>query len=555
MLVHEFIENSAKRLPDKIALICNEQRLTYQQINDLSNQMALRLSDMGIKHQDRVAIFLENSVEAVISLFGILKTGAIFVMLNPGMKAKKLNYILQDSSAGALIAHTNKTQIIKDAVIDAPELDRIIWCTPKGSDQIPKLATCNSQHETRKSKLTTHNLSNENHGNDKRSCFHRDSQLGTQHLWNDLFSEHPSLPAFKPPASLTDLATIIYTSGSTGKPKGVMSAHHNVVAAASIIIQYLENVEDDIILNVLPLHFDYGLYQVLMAFLFGGTIVLEKSFAYPYRIIERIVEERITGLPIVPTIAALLLQIKELDKFDFSHIRYITNTADVLPKAYIRKMQNVFPHAKVFSMYGLTECKRVSYLPPAELDARPGSVGKPIPNVEAFIVNEMDQEVDNGVTGELVVCGPNVMQGYWNDPDETAQVFLKGRKPGETLLYTGDLFRKDKEGFLYFVARKDDLIKIKGQRVSPREIERVLCELDNVIEAAATGIPDETAGHSIKAIIVSGNGNRLNQDLIFDYCRKNLEPFMVPSHIEFRSSLPKLSNGKIDKKQLKKNYN
>ena len=161
-----------------------------------------------------------------------------------------------------------------------------------------------------------------------------------------------------------DLATIIYTSGSTGKPKGVMSAHYNMVAAASSIIQYLENVEDDIILNVLPLHFDYGLYQVLMAFLFGGTVVLEKSFAYPYRIIERIVEEKITGFPIVPTIAALLLQIKELDKFDFSHIRYITNTADVLPVAYIRKMQNVFPHAKIFSMYGLTECKRVSYLPP-----------------------------------------------------------------------------------------------------------------------------------------------------------------------------------------------
>ena len=244
-----------------------------------------------------------------------------------------------------------------------------------------------------------------------------------------------------------DLATIIYTSGSTGKPKGVMSAHCNMVAAASSIIQYLENVEDDIILNVLPLHFDYGLYQVLMAFLFGGTVVLETSFAYPYRIIERIVEERITGLPIVPTIAALLLQIKELDKFDFSHIRYITNTADVLPIACIRKMQNVFSHAKIFSMYGLTECKRVSYLPPEELDARPGSVGKPMPNVEAFIVNEMGQEVDKGVTGELVVCGPNVMQGYWNDPEETARYFARVENR-EKLYYTrGTCLRKTKRGF------------------------------------------------------------------------------------------------------------
>jgi len=288
-----------------------------------------------------------------------------------------------------------------------------------------------------------------------------------------------------------------------------------------------------------------------MAFFFGGTVVLEKSFAYPYRIVERIIDEKITGLPIVPTIAALLLQIKEFDKFDLSHVRYITNTADVLPIEYIRKMRKIFPFAKIFSMYGLTECKRVCYLPPEELDFRPRSVGKPMPNVEAFVIDEFGREVDSGVTGELVVRGPNVMQGYWKDPEETERVFRKGQNPEDTLLYTGDLFRKDKEGFLYFVARKDDLIKVKGQRVSLKEIENVLCEFDNVVEAAAIGIPDETVGHSIRAVIVSENQSLLNKDLIFDYCRKNLESFMVPSHIEFRSILPKLSNGKIDREQLK----
>jgi len=525
MLVHHFLENSAKRLPDKIALICGGQRLTYQQINHFSNQIAIRLLDMGIQHQDRIAIFLENSVEAVISLFGILKTGAIFVMLNPGMKAKKLHYIIQDSGARAIIARTDKEQIIKDAVTDAPELDRIIWCSTSQLKINPQPATHNSR------------------------CVNN-------YLWKELVFEHSSFTTSPPQTSVIDpdLAAIIYTTGSTGKPKGVMSAHRNMVAAANSIIQYLENVKDDIILNVLPLHFDYGLYQVLMTFLFGGTIVLEKSFAYPYKIIERLDEEKITGFPIVPTLAALLLQIKEFDKFDFSNIRYITNTADVLPEAHIRKLQNVFPNAKIYSMYGLTECKRVSYLPPEELNARPGSVGKPMAAVKAFIVNKKGQEVGPGVAGELVVSGPNVMQGYWNDPEETARVFRKSQNPKETLLYTGDLFKKDKEGFLYFVARKDDLIKIKGQRVSPKEVENVLCELDNVVEAVAIGMPDQTTGRSIRAIVIPRNGSRLNEDMIFDYCRKNLEPFMVPNQIKFRTSLPKLSNGKIDKKKLRKEF-
>ncbi|MEX1352289.1 MAG: AMP-binding protein, partial [Desulfobacterales bacterium] len=376
-------------------------------------------------------------------------------------------------------------------------------------------------------------------------------------------SEPPSLPASQhTPSALSplpfagrsidlDLATIIYTSGSTGEPKGVMSAHYNVVAAATSIATYLENVENDIILSALPLSFDYGLYQILMAFLFGGTVVLEKSFVYPYKVLERLIEEKATGFPIVPTMLALLLQIEDLGKFDFSSLRYISNTAAALPVAHIKKLRALFPQVNIYSMYGLTECKRVSYLPPKDIDRRPGSVGIPMPNEEVFVVDENGKELEPGEIGELVVRGSNVMQGYWNAPEETALRFRPGRYRGDAMLYTGDLFKKDEEGFLYFVARKDDMIKTKGERVSPKEIENTLCELDGVAEAAVIGVPDDIYGQAVKAFIVAKKNIELTEKTVMNYCLKNLEPFMVPKYLEIRDSLPKSPSGKIDKKQLK----
>lgn len=524
MLVNHFLENSAARLPDKVALICGDQRLTYREINRAADQLAAALIDMGVKRQDRVVIFLDNSAESVISLFGILKAGAIFIMLNPTMKAKKFNYILRDSGARALITQTSKSRIISEAIDEVPELKHIVWVGK--SPQIQK---------------------------------ERPFTL-TYHLWDDALSLEPSASGFSPfpfplppsaPNIDVDLAIIIYTSGSTGEPKGVMSAHYNVVSAARSITQYLENVEDDIILDTLPLSFDYGLYQVLMAYLFGGTVVLEKSFAFPYKTMEKLVEEQVTGFPIVPTMAAILLQMETLSKFDLSCLRYITNTAAALPVAHIRKLQALFPHVRIYSMYGLTECKRVSYLPPEELDRRANSVGIPIPNEEVFIVNEKDEEVGPNEIGELVIRGPNVMQGYWNAPEETARTFRSGRYRGESLLYSGDLFKKDEEGFLYFVARKDDMIKTKGERVSPKEIENALCELEGVAEAAVIGVADDIFGQAIKAFIVKGNSSVLTEKDVVKYCSKNLEPFMVPKHVEFIESFVKSPSGKIDKRALK----
>ena len=515
MLVNHFLENSAERLPDKVALICGEKRLTYREINLSADQLAAALVDMGLKRQDRVVIFLDNSVESVISLFGILKAGAIFIMLSPTMKAKKLTYILNDSGARILITQRSKSRIVKEAHWEIPSLDNIIWI-------------------------------------EKVKDFPESGSSVCYHFWENIFSKAYSSSLFTANLSIdVDLATIIYTSGSTGEPKGVMSAHYNVVAATRSITRYLENVEDDIILDALPLSFDYGLYQVLMAFLFGGTIVIEKSFVYPYKVMEKLVQERVTGFPIVPTMVAILLQMADLSKFDCSSLRYITNTAAALPVAYIRKLQALFPHVKIFSMYGLTECKRVSYLPPDQLDLRPESVGIPMPNEEVSILNEAGKKVGPGEVGELVIRGSNVMQGYWNAPEETARTFRPGRYRGDTLLYSGDLFRKDEEGYLYFVARKDDLIKTKGERVSPKEIENALCDMDGVVEAAVIGVPDDIFGQAIKAFIVTDKKSALTEKKILKYCSNNLEPFMVPKHIEFKDSFPKSPSGKIDKKKLK----
>jgi acyl-CoA ligase (AMP-forming) (exosortase A-associated) len=512
MLVHHFLEHSAQRFKDKTALVVGDQRLTYHELDQAADRLARFLVSIGVKRQDRVIIWLDNTAEAVISIFGVLKAGAIFVFLNPLLKTPKLSYIFKDSGAVALIAHTGKKATVMEATAQAQDLKHILWCGPPLKTQTTPSAAF------------------------------------AFHPWEDALSENPSCTL--PRTIDIDLATIIYTSGSTGEPKGVVSAHCNVVAAARSISTYLKNTEDDIILSALPLSFDYGLYQILMAALFGGTVVLEKSFMFPYKVLEKIDQEQVTGFPIVPTMAALLLQL-DLARFDLSHLRYLSNTAAALPVAYIQKLQSLLPHVQIFSMYGLTECKRVSYLPPEYLVIKPTSVGIPMPNEEVFIVDENGQEVAPGQIGELVVRGANVMQGYWNSPETTARTFRPGRYRGETLLYSGDLFKRDEEGFLYFVGRKDDMIKTKGERVSPKEVENMLCSLEGISEAAVIGVPDDILGQAIKAFIVRSSNAALTTEDIQRHCTKNLEPFLVPKHVQFIESLPKTNSGKIDKKSLR----
>lgn len=511
MQVEAFLEQSARRLPDKTALICQEERVTFAEMEHLSNRVANALKKEGVRRGDRVVVFLDNSVEAVASIFGILKLGAIFLMINPKTKKEKLVYILNNCKAVGAVSHTKYGELFSGIEKTVPSLWFLIV-----TDQAA------SQKET---------------GGLRR--------LG----WKEaVASESDSRPTKE--GIDADLATIIYTSGSTGFPKGVMMTHLNMVTAAGSITRYLENTADDVILSALPLSFDYGLYQVLMAFKVGATVLLEKSYAYPRFIIEKLIQEKATGFPIVPTMAALLVQMKGLTPDPFSGLRYITNTAAALPPAHIARLRALFPKTKIYSMYGLTECKRVSYLPPEELDNRPTSVGRAIPNTEVYIVGEKGERVAPGVVGELVVRGHHVMKGYWEKPEETDQVLRPGPIPGEKVLYTGDLFKMDAEGFLYFVGRKDDIIKTRGEKVSPKEIEAVLYALPEVVEAAVVGVEDEILGKAIKAVVVLEEGSRLTAQDVLRHCARHLEDFMVPKFVEFRKSLPKTATGKISKKDL-----
>jgi amino acid adenylation domain-containing protein len=511
--LEQFLERSAERFPEKIALVCGDRRLTYREIEQDCNRLAHGLIASGVQRGDRVAVYLDNSVEAVVSIFAVLKAGAVFLIVNPTTKSEKLAYILNNCRAAALITHAKKLVVLKDGLQQMPHLRNMIVA-----------GTITEAIESGATRIAA---------------------------LNDLLIEHHS--SSRVPAKRCidiDLAALIYTSGSTGNPKGVMMTHLNMVTAARSITQYLENNRDDIILSALPLSFDYGLYQVLMGFLAGATVILEPSFAYPQVILERLSLENVTGFPLVPTMAAILLQMKGLSPGRFPRLRYITNTAAALPPSHIERLRGLFPVTRIYSMYGLTECKRVSYLPPDQLAVRPASVGKAIPNTEVYIVDERGERVGSGTVGELVVRGAHVMKGYWEKPDETDRVLKPGPLPGEKVLYTGDLFRMDGEGYLYFVGRKDDLIKTRGEKVSPKEVEAVIYTLPEVKEAAVIGVPDPILGQAIKAVLVLADGAALSERDVMRHCAARLEDFMVPKSVEFRSSLPKTTTGKISKREL-----
>jgi len=343
---------------------------------------------------------------------------------------------------------------------------------------------------------------------------------------------------------------IVTTSGSTGVPKGVMMTHQNVVAAATSITTYLRSSPEDRVLSVLPLAFDYGLYQVLMRVKVGATLVLEKSFTYPALLLQKLREERITGLPVVPTMVASLLQMKDLRAADFPDLGYITSTAAALPPAHIQRLQDLFPSTRIYSMYGLTECKRCTWLPPEELRRRTGSVGIAIPGTEAWIVGEDGRRVGAGVVGELVIRGAHVFKGYWENEEETDKMLKPGPYPWEKVLYTGDLFKADAEGYLYFVGRKDDIIKTAGEKVSPKEVENVIYALPGIRHAAVIGVPDTVLGAAIRAVVVAEPDSGLTERDVIAHCAAHLESFMVPGAVEFRDELPQGPTGKIRRSQL-----
>ena len=509
MFVHEFLENNTKKHPEKIALIWGDQRITYEKLNDMAARFAAALVNQGIRKGDRVVIVTPNSAEAIVAIFGILKAGGVFLVLHHSVKEKKLAYILNDCGARGVVLFRNQLPAFATVLEAGGSLQCMIVCGDEDREQtaghIPALS------------------------------------------WSAVQKNYSPLE-ISPPMSEQDLACLVYTSGSTGEPKGVMESHACIDFATGSIIRYLENTADDIVLNCLPLSFDYGLYQPLMVFKFGGTLVLERSFMFPAAIVKRMEKERVTGFPGVPTIFSLLIQM-DLSVYNLTSLRYITNTAAALPVSHIKRLCAKFPHVHLYSMYGQTECKRVLYLPPHELKKRPGSVGIAIPGTEVWVQGPDGERLPHGSIGQLVVRGRHVMKGYLNKPKETATTFGPGRFPEEGVLFTGDLFRQDEEGFFYFVSRVDDIIKTRGEKVAPKEIENVLYLLPCVLEAAVVGVPDELEGEAIKAYLVSRDPDLSAKDVI-NHCKKHLESFMIPKFIEFRDTLPKGSTGKIAKREI-----
>ncbi|MEP6880876.1 MAG: AMP-binding protein [Dokdonella sp.] len=502
----ELLTRSAQRDPHHAAIIHGTRQLDYAQLHAEADRFASALGDSQFQCGERCVLFIDNRIETAIGIFGTLRAGGVFSVLNPSTKADKLAWVLNDCEAAVLLTQASLIKVALAAAAQVPSLRRIIV------------------------------VDGETHSD----------YMG----WTDFLATGSRQVPIAAPGIDIDLAMLVYTSGSTGQPKGVMMTHRNIVFAATSVTRYLQMQSDDVVLSVLPLSFDYGLYQLLMSVMVGATLVLEKSFAFPQKVLPLLASQGVTIFPLVPTMAALILQLRNFDPAWAVSVRTLTNTAAALPPAHIDKLQALFPRARIFSMYGMTESKRCTWLPPEQLAQRPDSVGIAIPGTEVWVADEWGGKVAPNVVGELVVRGGHVMQGYWRNEEATAKALRPGPYPWERVLHTGDLFRMDAEGYCTFVGRKDDIIKSRGEKVSPKEIENVLYAMPGIAEAAVVGVPDEILGRALKAIIVVSKEATLSERDVIAHCVARLEDFMVPRLIEFRDSLPKTTTGKIQRAAL-----
>lgn len=496
-------------LADKPALIADGQHWSYRQLYVRAVALAGSLKAHGVKRGDRVAIYLDNGETVVTAIYAAWLADAVVVVINPQTKADKLAFMLKDCTARALISDGHLARHFVPAIADGTAVEFTV-CSgqcPDGSKII---------------------------------------------VWDQAVAFAGEVAA--PQNIALDLAALIYTSGSTGQAKAVMQTHQAMRFSLGSIIEYLRLAADDRILCALPVAFDYGLYQLLMSVDLGATLVLERSFTFPAQVFATMHEHAVTVVPGVPTLFAMILAAHRRQPLAFPSVRTVTNTAAALPDAVAAQLAEVFPQAAVFSMYGLTECKRVSFLEPEWLARKPGSVGKAMPGTEVFILDDDKHAVTLGEIGILHVRGPHVMLGYWNRPDATAAALTDGLLPGEKILCTGDHFRMDDDGFLYFVGRGDDIIKSRGEKVSPAEIENVLHQLAGVREAAVIGVPDSMLGQAVCAFIVADPGVELSARQVRAHCSAQLENFMLPSHVHIVDELPRTNTGKVNKSTLRSEF-
>ncbi|MGI0076079.1 MAG: class I adenylate-forming enzyme family protein [Nitrosopumilaceae archaeon] len=485
-MLHKLLEQAAKTCPDKTALICQDKSVTYQELNDRANVIAHRLltyTTLG----DRILIALPNGIEMVIAIYATLKAGAAFVIVNHQIKHQKLQQIVNNCKPRVIITSLNYSISLLSPDILSAKIECPLM--------LPDL---------------------------KETIIE----------WSGT------------PITVPNLAMLIYTSGSTGEPKGVVTLHSNAIAAVNAVQEYLQLKQNDVIFNVLPFTYSYGLYHLFLAANVCATLVLEPPFMFAAYSVKRMHEVKATIFPLLSSIAGMILKDENAVKEYLTSLRIITCAGGPIPVKFTQRFRQLLPDTKIIPMYGLTECKRVSYLPPEAIDTKPDSVGIPISGCKVRIVDEFDADVPTGQVGELLVNGPHVMEGYWNAKAKTAAIFRKDEK-GAVWLYTGDYFQMDAEGFLYFVSRVDDVIKVRNQRVTTTEIENILLSMPGIENIVITTKPDDMAGKLLFAHVVS-TSEIIERDF-FLFCKIHLEAHMIPTKIIFHQQIPLMQNGKVDK--------
>jgi acyl-CoA ligase (AMP-forming) (exosortase A-associated) len=511
-LLHELPMASAAQRGDAPALTLKGRTLSYAELVELIDRFATGLIALGVGRGERVAFYLDKRFETVAASFGTTKAGAVFVPVNPLLKGDQVAHILRDCNVRVLVSTDERLRSIAPILAACPDLRHVVV-----------IGEVESMPGTGKHHIGWSALA---------------AQTGAE--------GHRVIDA--------DMAAILYTSGSTGRPKGVVLSHRNMVAGAKSVASYLENSPADTILSALPLSFDAGFSQLTTAFRAGARVVL-LNYLLPRDVLQEMVREKVTGLTAVPPLWIQLVQL-EWPAAISDHLRYIANTGGRMPRETLAELRRRLPKTKPFLMYGLTEAFRSTYLPPSEVDRRPDSIGKAIPTAEILVVNEKGELCGPNEPGELVHRGALVGMGYWNDPAKTAERFkpAPSRPSGlcipELAVWSGDTVRTDEEGFLYFVGRRDEMIKTSGYRVSPTEVEEMIHSTKLVGEVAAIGIPHDVLGQAIVLFATPLASGPLDKDAVLRQARGQMPPYMLPQHIIERASLPRNPNGKIDRKLL-----
>ncbi len=492
------LENAARQRPDAVFLVQGQTRLTFREAHELTLGLATWLSRRGVGRGDRVAICVRNSIATAIAVFAVARLGAVFVVLNPKLRPKGMEKILRQAQPLAFIADDETLPLLPE---DAAVGLRIVH----GSAATPAGWTA----------------------------------------WSDAVAVEPDVAAW--PGVDVDAVSLVFTSGSTGDPRGVTLTHGNIMFVVGAIQERLQYAPTDVVGVFLPLAFDYGLYQVFLAAQAGATLFIgDPDQVGP--LLPRILRDAgVTVLPGVPTVYAALIAMHQRRPYQLPSLRKITNTGERLPAAYIERMRAIVPGLAVFPMYGLTECKRVSILTPEELERRPDSVGRPLAGTEVYAVDADGKRLAAGQAGELVVRGPHVALGYWRAPEETARRFRKPAPECSVELFTGDQGVVDADGYIFFAGRGDDLIKHRGNRVSPVEIEIETCGLAGISEAAVV----HRESDDVLYLFVTVTDPQLSSEVILRRLSAVLEPAKVPDTVVIQAELPKSMNGKIDRKALK----